>query len=85
MNDSTIDWSHIIGQALSVERVDSTTYKSVIGKEMKSYSANGEMRKTEVIGSVRVVYYPMDSGQYADRHEWSETSKLEIYICKTVR
>ena len=60
MNDSTIDWSHIIGQALSVERVDSTIYNQVTGKEMKSYFTNGEMRKTEVIGSVRVVYYPMD-------------------------
>ena len=80
MNDSTIDWSHIIGQALSVERVDSTIYNQVTGKEMKSYFANGEMRKTEVIGSVRVVYYPMDSDSTLIGMNVSETSKLEIYL-----
>ena len=80
MNDSTIDWSHIIGQALSVERVDSTIYNQVTGKEMKSYFTNGEMRKTEVIGSVRVVYYPMDSDSTLIGMNVSETSKLEIYL-----
>ena len=80
MNDSTIDWSHIIGQALSVERVDSTIYNQVTGKEMKSYFANGEMRKTDVIGSARVVYYPMDSDSTLIGMNVSETSKLEIYL-----
>ena len=61
MNDSTIDWAHIINQALSVEHIDSTLYNQVTGKEMKAYFRNKEMYKAEVIGSVRVVYYPMDS------------------------
>ena len=80
MNDSTIDWSHIIGQALSVERVDSTLYNQVTGKEIKSYFSGGQMKKTEVIGSVRVVYYPMDSDSTLIGMNVSETSKLEIYL-----
>ena len=80
MNDSTIDWSHIIGQALSVERIDSVLYNQVTGKEMKSYFEGGDMRKTEVIGSVRVVYYPMDSDSTLIGMNVSETSKLEIYL-----
>lgn len=82
MNDSTIDWSHIIGQALSVERLqnDSTFYNQVSGKEIKSYFSGGEMKKTEVIGSVRVVYYPMDSDSTLIGMNVSETSKLEIYL-----
>ena len=82
MNDSTIDWSHIIGQALSVERLqnDSTLYNQVSGKEIKSYFSRGEMKKTEVIGSVRVVYYPMDSDSTLIGMNVSETSKLEIYL-----
>lgn len=47
---------------------------------MKSYFTNGEMRKTEVIGSVRVVYYPMDSDSTLIGMNVSETSKLEIYL-----
>ncbi len=80
MNDSTIDWSHIIGQALSVEQLDSTMYNQVAGKEIKSYFSDGQMKKTEVIGTVRVVYYPMDSDSTIIGMNVSETSKLEIYL-----
>ena len=80
MNDSTIDWSHIINQALSVEQIDSVTYNQVTGKEMKSYFRNGQMHKTEVIGSVRVVYYPMDSDSTLIGMNVSETSQLDIYL-----
>lgn len=80
MNDSTIDWAHIINQALSVEELDSTMYNQVTGKEMKAYFRNGEMYKTEVIGSVRLVYYPMDSDSTLIGMNVSETSKLEIYL-----
>lgn len=80
MNDSTIDWAHIINQALSVENLDSTLYNQVTGKEMKAYFRDGEMHKTEVIGSVRLVYYPMDSDSTLIGMNVSETSLLEIYL-----
>lgn len=80
MNDSTIDWAHIINQALSVEELDSTMYNQVSGKEMKSYFRNKQMYKTEVIGSVRLVYYPMDSDSTLIGMNVSETSKLDIYL-----
>ena len=80
MNDSTIDWAHIINQALSVEQVDSTLFNQVAGKEMKSYFRDRQMRKTEVIGSVRVVYYPMDSDSTLIGMNVSETSQLDIYL-----
>lgn len=80
MNDSTIDWAHIINQALSIEKIDSTLYNQVTGKEMKAYFKNRQMYKTEVIGSVRVVYYPMDSDSTLIGMNVSETSKLDIYL-----
>ena len=80
MNDSTIDWAHIQNQALSVEQLDSTSYNQVTGKEMKAWFQGGEMRKVDVIGSVRLVYYPMDSDSTLIGMNVSETSKLEIYL-----
>lgn len=80
MKDSTINWAHIINQALSVEEIDSTKYNQVTGKEMKSYFHDGKMYKTEVIGSVRVVYYPMDSDSTLIGMNVSETSELDIYL-----
>ena len=47
MNDSTIDWAHIINQALTVEMKDSIHYNQVSGKEMKAYFENGDMRHIE--------------------------------------
>src|SRR3712207_7237670 len=43
MNDSTIDWAHIINQALTVEMKDSVHYNQVSGKEMKAYFENRDM------------------------------------------
>ena len=79
-NDSTIERAHIINQALSVEQIDSTKYNQVSGKEMKSYFRNKQMYKTEVIGSVRVVYYPMDADSTIIGMNVSETSKLDVYL-----
>ena len=64
----------------SVEELDSTMYNQVSGKEMKSYFRNKQMYKTEVIGSVRLVYYPMDSDSTLIGMNVSETSKLDIYL-----
>ena len=43
MNDSTIDWAHIINQALAVEQKDSVHYNQVTGKEMKGFFVGGWM------------------------------------------
>ena len=82
MNDSTIDWAHIINQALSVEQipVDTTLYNQITGKEIKAYFEDGLMEKVEVIGSVRLVYYPMDSDSLLIGMNVSETSQLDIYL-----
>lgn len=60
MNDSTIDWIHIINQALVVEKKDSVHYNQVTGKEMKGFFVEGDMRQIDVNGNVLVVFYPID-------------------------
>ena len=80
MNDSTIDWAHIQNQALSVEQLDSISYNQVPGKEMKAWFQGGEMRKVDVIGSVRLVYYPMESDSTLIGMNVSETSLLNMFL-----
>lgn len=60
MNDSTIDWAHIINQALAIEKKDSIHYNQVAGKEMKAFFEKGEMRQVDVNGNVLVIYYPVE-------------------------
>ena len=58
MNDSTIRFAHVIGQALSVEQMpDSVHYNQVSSQEMKAYFEHGEMKTAESIGNVQTVYY----------------------------
>lgn len=80
MNDSTIDWAHIHNQALSVEKLDSVNYNQVTGKDMKAYFEKGEMRKVDVIGSVRLVYYPAERDSTLIGMNVSETSLLNMYL-----
>lgn len=80
MNDSTIDWAHILNQALSVEKLDTVNYNQITGKEMKAYFKNGEMNKVDVIGSVRLVYYPMESDSTLVGMNVSETSLLNMFL-----
>ena len=80
MNDSTIDWAHILNQALSVEKLDSANYNQVSGKEMKAFFKGGEMERVNVSGSVRLVYYPMEKDSTLIGMNVSETSQLDIYL-----
>ena len=57
---STIDWAHIINQALTVEQKDTLHYNQVSGKEMKAYFVGGEMRQVDVNGNVLVIFYPVE-------------------------
>lgn len=80
MNDSTVDWAHIENQALSVERLDSTNFNQVGGKEMKAFFKDGEMEHVDVIGSVRLVYYPMEKDSTLIGMNISETSELSMFL-----
>lgn len=59
-NDSTIEWAHIINQALAVEQKDSIHYNQVAGKEMTAYFIDGEMRQVDVNANVLVIFYPVE-------------------------
>ena len=61
MNDSTIDWVDVIDQALYVEELDSAIYNQIKGKEMQFFFTEGALREMQVIGSVEIIFYPLDS------------------------
>ena len=80
MNDSTIDWAHIINQALTVEQKDSIHYNQISGKEIKAYFQGGEARKINVIGNVLVIYYPEEKDSTMIGMNTSETSLLNLHL-----
>lgn len=80
MNDSTIDWAHIINQALTVEQKDTVHYNQISGNEIKAYFRDGEARKVDVVGNVLVVYYPEEKDSTMIGMNYSETSLLNMYL-----
>ena len=47
---------------------------------MKAYFKNGEMERVDVIGSVRLVYYPTERDSTLIGMNVSETSQLNIFL-----
>ncbi len=80
MNDSTIDWAHIINQALTVEMKDTLHYNQVSGKEMKAYFEHGDMRKVEVIGNVLIAFYPEEKDSSMVGFNSAEGSLLHLFL-----
>lgn len=81
MNDSTLDSTYVMRQALSVERVDSICYNQVAGNEMRSYfDAQGKMRLTIVDGNVLVNYYPFDDDSLMIGMNHLETTQLRLFM-----
>lgn len=62
MDTASIDWVHVINQTLYAEPIDSVDYNQVKGQEMKFFFAEGKLNQMEVVGSVELIFYPIDEG-----------------------
>lgn len=80
MNDSTIDWAHIIGQALFVQYNDSLHFNQIAGREMKAYFVNGEIDRAVVNGNVQAVFYPLDSDSTMIGMNTTEGPSMTVYF-----
>lgn len=61
MDTASIDWVHVIKQTLYVEAVNSENdYNQIKGQEMKFYFDDGKLSEMQVVGSVGIVFYPID-------------------------
>lgn len=79
-NDSTIDWIHIINQAMTIERLDSVSYNQVSAKEMFCYFVNGVIEHNNAKGNVYVVYFMEESDGFRIGMNYTETPELNLYM-----
>lgn len=61
LDSTSIDWVHIMRQTLYAEEMDSVNYNQIKGQEMKFFFDEGKISEMQVIGSVEIVFYPLDS------------------------
>ena len=79
-NDSTIDWVHIINQAMTVQQLDSVSYNQVQSREMFCYFKDGEVVRNEAKGNVYVVYYIEEDDGNRIGVNYTETTELKMYL-----
>ena len=82
MNDSTIREAHVVGQALSVERIDDQEhYNQISSKDMEAYFEDGQIRRAVAIGNVQAVYYPIDDKDSTIIvMDYTETDTMKMYF-----
>jgi len=83
MNDSTIDWAHVIGQAFSAEQLpqDTSYYNQISSKEMKAFFQKGEIREFQAIDNVIADYFYVDEeDSVVTTMNYTETSLLRTFL-----
>ena len=84
LNDSTIDWAHVIGQALFIQMHDSVHFNQIAGREMKAYFKAGELDYADVNGNVQAVFYPLDADSAMIGMNTTEGSSLRVHFVMRV-
>lgn len=60
MNDSTIDYAHVIQFAFAVQHLDSSYYNQLKGNDLKAYFEGQTVRQIDVVGNAESIYYPLE-------------------------
>ena len=79
-NDSTVDWIHIINQAMTIEQIDSVSYNQVSSKEMFCYFKNGVIEHNNAKGNVYVSYFMEEDDGARIGMNYTETPELNVYM-----
>lgn len=79
-NDSTISWIHVINQAMTIERLDSSSYNQVSSKEMKTFFKGKEIDRNEAHGNVLVCYYFSEDDGTPVGMNYSESTDLTVFM-----
>jgi lipopolysaccharide export system protein LptA len=61
MNDSTINYAHVIQFAFAAQFVDSSYYNQLKGNDLKAYFEGQTVRQIDVEGNAESIFYPLES------------------------
>lgn len=60
MNDSTIEYAHVIQFAFAAQHVDSSYYNQLKGNDLKAYFEGQAVRQIDVTGNAESIFYPLE-------------------------
>jgi lipopolysaccharide assembly outer membrane protein LptD (OstA) len=79
MNDSAVDYAHIIQFAFAVQFLDTTYYNQLKGNDMVVYFEGNAMRQIDVSGNAESIYYPIDNGGMMGMNQ-TQSSYITIWL-----
>ena len=77
MNDSTIEYAHVIQFAFAAQHVDSSYYNQLKGNDLKAYFEGQAVHQIDVAGNAESIFYPLEK----DGACLLYTSEAEKHIC----
>lgn len=80
MNDSTIDYAHVIQFAFAAQHVDSTYYNQLKGNDLKAYFEGRAVSQIDVAGSAESIYYPLEKDGAKIGLNASKSGFLTIWV-----
>lgn len=80
LNDSTVDYAHLINQAFVARQVDSICFDQMSGKEMFAFMRDGEIYKVDVSGNAETVFYPKEDDGNIIGINKTQSSYVTIFI-----
>lgn len=60
MNDSTIEYAHVIQFAFAAQHVDSSYYNQLKGNDLKAYFEEQAVHQIDVAGNAESIFYPLE-------------------------
>ncbi len=81
-NDSTVREAHVIGQAMSIEKCDEDGhYNQISSNVIDAFFIDGNIRRTDAVGNVQVIYYPVDEADSTLMMlNYTETDTIRMYF-----
>ena len=80
MNDSTIEYAHVIQFAFAAQHVDSSYYNQLKGNDLKAYFEGQAVHQIDVAGNAESIFYPLEKDGAKGGMNETKSGFLTIWV-----
>ncbi|MDR0430259.1 MAG: hypothetical protein LBH58_07270 [Tannerellaceae bacterium] len=80
MNDSTINYAHVIQFAFAIQHLDSSYYNQLKGNDLKAYFEGRNVRQIDINGNAESIYYPLEEDGAKIGLNQTKSAYLSIWV-----
>lgn len=80
LKNQELDYAHGFGNALTIQQVSSNYFNQMMGKEMKAFIREGDLRQVDVNGNAETIFYPEnDDGSFMGVNR-TQSSFVKLFL-----